>query len=214
MGQADFNAEWLNFRRTLTLILEFSRCTPYRRSQTDIQNALNDPGRRFYETSPFLAVGGNTRTVRWSQGGAGFTIAFGNESNLRSIIGCQTDDQAHHIIPSQWTFATGSGGASHAVIQQAALDGFHPNDGYNGICLPTTQHHNHPQYNDYVQFQLNQYVARGNLMTPAATNKWLQCRLIKELVKQLNAMPTGANLPTINDYYRTINANRTYIGIF
>ena len=212
MDTATFNAQWLSISSAIKQFLEFACAVAYR-SETDIKNALDDPGKRFYEAAPFQAVSGNTKVVRWNLIGANYTVGFGEESNLRDIIGCPDDDRAHHIIPSQWTFPSGTAGVSHPVVQKAALEGFHPNDGYNGVCLPSTQHHNHPKYNDYVKFQLDQYVANGGAMTPRATNKWLQSKLIKELRKQLAAMPTGANLPTINNYYIPINANRTFISL-
>lgn len=133
---------------------------------------------------------------------------------MRAIKGCGSDDQAHHIIPSQWTFPTGSNGYKHPLVQKAALSGFHPNDWYNGVCLPTTQHHYHPKYNEYVQFQLNEFhntfVGRPPY-SPYTANKWLQCKLIPHLLGLVTNIPAGT---TINDYFTPINNNRQFIGTY
>ena len=147
-------------------------------------------------------------------------LSYGNRGDLNPIIGTSTNLQAHHIIP--WGVCNGSSiFTADLIVRQAALAGFHPNDTYNGISLTVYKtsggetgdgngvHSNHPQYDEWIKFQLREYQKEtSDKVDPAKANEWLQCRLIPRLRREMNNLQGK----TLNEYFRDLNQRQTYIG--
>ena len=178
-------------------------------------------------------VGSPNRTIDYLCGGspaaanvrvywytdASNNMTFSSTKPLNVIIGCNSStSQAHHIIPLKATDEANDGINLHDVLKAAALNGFNPQDAYNGICAPIGIHANHPQYNTWVINQLNLYLTQGrsvdftNIGSCNAANVWVQCKLIPSLKDKINKA-IAANI-SINEYFRLTNGNvtNTFIG--
>ena len=131
-------------------------------------------------------------------------LSFGDNDALRAqlknILKTLDDVEAHHIIPL--------GKSNNPVVQLAAKDGFHPNLVENGLGLKKYTkltgegiHGNHPAYDKFIDFKLNEFREAGNL-TPIRVNEFVQKQLIPELKVQIsNAQNSGLNL---NEYFKQV----------
>ncbi len=127
---------------------------------------------------------------------------------LRRVIGLPVTTidsrEAHHIIPMQhW---------GHLVVRIAGLNGFHPTQGFNGIPLSvyrrggTGLHANHPAYNTWIKFQLDEFQRRNDISKAThryLCNSWVQCRLIPEAIKIINS--SAYKTERINETFKRIN---------
>ncbi len=155
------------------------------------------------------ARGNSSVTLVW-QGAFNTTgnLYLGSRSQLRTVIGVPTDEQAHHLIP--WDLNT------NIVVKYALLDGFHPNDNYNGLAVTAFKdgnsglHANHPQYNAWVLNQLGQFFSFYGTtnLTYRIANSWIQAKLIPRLRAEINSIPSGT---TINTYFTNLSNN--FIGL-
>jgi A nuclease family of the HNH/ENDO VII superfamily with conserved AHH len=169
--------------------------------------------------APANAVSGSSTQCVWWMPKNG-SIEFSSYSDLADVIGPGTG-QAHHIIPKQlcddFVTTAGSTSALHAVVKTAAYDGFHPNDGYNGIRIPSANHTgNHPAYTAWVKSQLELFkVTKNNNYTAREANKWIQCKLIPK-IRDYIALTIATNNPVqnINTYFGNPNqVPNAFIGL-
>ena len=151
----------------------------------------------------------STQCVWWKP--VSGSIQFSSFSDLDNVIG-PGSGQAHHIIPKQ--LCDGFGGTLsflHIVVKTAAYDGFHPNDGYNGIRIPTVNHSgSHPAYTAWVKYQLDEYVLQKVTYSPREANKWIQCKLIPKLRTHIAATIATSPAQNVNTYFSTLPL--TFIG--
>jgi hypothetical protein len=159
---------------------------------------------------------GNRLTAEGTRGVISFleTTEAAERSKLRTVLGLApiaTDArEAHHVIPAQWW--------GHGVVQIAGLGGFHPTHGFNGVPLSKVKdgglHGNHPYYNNWIKFQLDQFETRNSINSANhyyLCNNWVQCRLIPEAINRINSA-SYANM-SVNDSFRILeNAGFVYIG--
>ena len=168
-------------------------------------------------TITYLCSGNSSVTVRWTTDAAN-NMTFSSTQPLNVIIGCNSaTDQAHDIIPLKATDEANDGINLHPVLKAAALNGFNPQDSYNGVCAPIGIHANHPAYNTWVIDQLNFYAAGRtvdftNIGSCNDANIWVQCKFIPYLRTKINAA-IAANTK-INDYFKPTTGNlpTTFIG--
>lgn len=133
---------------------------------------------------------------------AGKIVGFGGKGAFRKIINAAVDEEAHHIIP--W-----AKGIINEVVLKAANAGFHMNSPINGIALKKYTkiigeglHGNHPKYDDFVQFRLNEYLNKFPSATPEEAKFFLETNLIPELLEWINkAKLSDLNL---NEYFKQI----------
>ena len=168
-------------------------------------------------TFPFNSQTGGVNLV-WTADAGNTTITFSSRTQLATVLSTPSSAQAHHIIPWQWV-APAAQSLLHPTVQAATYAGFHPNNTYNGINLPSPSIHSgsHPAYSAYVKYQLDQYQTRNmnaltfdNIVECQTANTWIQCKLIQDLRVHLNkAITTGTN---INTYFTATFPARVYIG--
>ncbi len=112
------------------------------------------------------------------------SIQFRRSAILNHMMDNNDDDMnMMRIIPSTLydAFAPGEN-ILHVVVKKAALDGFHPYDGYNYKLLPTGYSiGTGTSYHDWVKFELDRYNIINPNATEAEANKWLQCTFIPTL---------------------------------
>lgn len=157
-------------------------------------------------TIEYLCSGNSSVKVRWTTDAAN-AMTFTSTQPFNVILGCNSASQrAHHLVPLQTVDEESTIGL-HPVLRAAALNGFHPQDSYNGICIPTAVHANHPQYNNWVVAQLNTYAGSNtvdltNIGSCNKANVWVQCKLIPELRRLVNLAVSSNTV--INEYFRNL----------
>ncbi|MHA7056063.1 AHH domain-containing protein [Aquimarina sp. M1] len=128
-------------------------------------------------------------------------VDFGSRGKLAEVIGTVAGQEAHHLLP--W------GKRTHQVIQEAAYDGFHMNARKNGRALEKFSaltgdglHGNHPAYDRFVEFRLDQFEANINALSPENASEFLDEMLLPELNGHIDdAIDSGMNL---NTYFREV----------
>ena len=152
-------------------------------------------------TKSFVNKNGNTVNLVWKK--VGNKIEFGSRSDIRLTLGLTsgTGTEAHHIIT--WTK-----GGDHKIVQLAAEDGFHLNMFENAVELEKYfegvggMHGNHPAFDAFMEFRLNDFDSRNPVLSAAKANEYLQQILIPELSTHIN----GAKNSTLNlnEYFKQI----------
>ena len=145
--------------------------------------------------------GGKNYKLKWTKNSNGL-IDFGDRNDLARILGTTDNVEAHHIV--SWAI-----GRDNPVIQKAALDGFHLNMVENGIGLEKYTkligdglHGNHPAYDAYIRFRLNNFATSNPTYDAVSANKFLQESLIPEIkIKISEAKNSPLNL---NEYFKQI----------
>lgn len=190
---------------------------------TERSSALQMPSGHFttlrYTSSGVRSFPTGNVNLVWTANAANTTIQFSSRTQLATVISTPSGSQAHHIIPWQWVDDFG-GSASllQNTVKAAAYAGFHPNNTYNGTNIPNTLHNgSHPQFSNYVRFQLDAWLLNNTLNTSfinigecQVANTWIQCKLIPHLRTHLNAMVSQNK--NINVYFTATFPARTYIG--
>jgi hypothetical protein len=152
-------------------------------------------------TKTFANKNGVTVNLVWKK--VGNKIEFGARSDIRNTLGLgsNTGTEAHHIIT--WTK-----GGNHDVIQIGALDGFHPNMLDNAIELEKYfegiggLHGNHPAYDAFMEFRLDNFKISNSSLTPAKANEYLQRTLIPELTNHINGAKNSTH--NLNEYFKQV----------
>jgi A nuclease family of the HNH/ENDO VII superfamily with conserved AHH len=150
----------------------------------------------------------NSECLTWKKvSNTSNVIGFGDYGLLRTVLGLtSTTAQAHHIIPQKLCNGTISTGGyyQHPVVFKAAYDGFNPNDGYNGLSVPSAQHTpgGHANYTAWVEKQLNEYQMSYSNATYRQANTWLQCKLIPKL--RIHLAAAIASGQTLHAYFLTV----------
>jgi hypothetical protein len=166
----------------------------------------NDVGKQLDSSKEVKEVvnwGGNSYTIIWRKTGS--VVDFGDRSQLANILGSSGKGgniEAHHIIP--WVK-----GGGHAVTQKGAENGFHLNHPVNMIGLEkytkltgTGLHGNHPAYDNFITFRLDNFEKANPCFSPTTANNYLQNQLIPELKTQIiKAKNSGLNL---NEYFKQV----------
>lgn len=147
-----------------------------------------------------VKVGDETLTLAYRL--AGNTIVFvGGSGKLATLIIKKAGEEAHHIIP--WVLR------SNDVVQAAARAGFHMSKPLNGKALkkfssltPDGIHAKHPQYTEYVQRQIDEFIASKPNYTPQQAADFLEKVLIPDL-DRLIELAKGSGL-RLNEYFRNL----------
>ncbi len=155
-----------------------------------------------------ITLGNKTMTLKWKvvNGAIDFT-SEASKSSLRSQIknflgipsGSGVD--THHILSL--------GKCDHPVVHAAAKNGYHPNlpESIIGLehyddALKVGLHQNHPSYDDFIEFRLNEFMGKGRL-SPDAANDFIQKKLIPELKTEIfNAINSSSK--NLNTYFKDI----------
>lgn len=149
-----------------------------------------------------VKLGDNSYTMlRLSKNAKGL-IEFGSPNQLAKVLKTTgTDLHAHHIVP--WALKENS------VVQKAATAGFHLNDAVNGIALKKYSkvleegiHANHPAYNKFIRWRLQNFGNNKNLV-PEDAAKFLNEELLPEIRKHIKLCETK-NM-ALNNYFKEIN---------
>ncbi|CAA0225121.1 AHH domain-containing protein [Tenacibaculum maritimum] len=129
-------------------------------------------------------------------------IDFGSRGALKKVINTLAGEEAHHILPWAKRF--------NEVIQKAANAGFHVNDAVNGIALKKFRkligeglHGNHPKYDKFVEFRLQEFKNSFPNATPQQAKEFLENNLIPELLQWIQKAK-DLNTHSLNEYFKQV----------
>ena len=122
--------------------------------------------------------------------------AIMRRGDLASNAGILDARQAHHIIPVELLEKSG-------MLRLLVQSGWDFNQAANGVPLAAGFHGNHPKYTEYVNKQINTWVAQHGASKPAEFQAWVEGTLLPSLRTLIaDAHAKGATSgQNLNDYF-------------